>query len=62
MMQASLQIPAFTKGKPQLSALEVENTRMIANDVECVIGCVRQKFLILQGTRKGESSHQLAVY
>ena len=73
MMQASLQIPAFTKGKSQLSALEVENTRMIANEcihVECVIGCVRQKFLILQGTlpidflivRKGESSHQLAVY
>ena len=31
MMQASLQILAFTKGKSQLSALEVENTRIIAN-------------------------------
>ena len=42
MMQASLQIPAFTKGKSQLSALEVENTRTIANihiHVEHVIGC-----------------------
>jgi len=31
MMQASLHIPAFTKGKKQLSALEVEETRSIAN-------------------------------
>jgi len=70
MMQASLQIPAFTKGKSQLSALEVENTRTIANvriHVERVIGCVRQKYSILQGTlpidflivRKGESSPQV---
>jgi len=53
MMQASLHIPAFTKGKAQLSALEVENTRTIANvriHVERVIGCVRQKYSILQGT------------
>ena len=50
MMQASLLIPAFTKGKSQLSALEVENTRTIANfciHVERVIGCVRQKYSIL---------------
>ena len=64
-MQAKLHIPAFTKGKSQLSALEVENTRTIANvriHVERVIGCVRQKFKILQSTlpihyliiRKGE--------
>jgi len=70
MMQASLQIPAFTKGKTQLSALEVENTRTIANvriHVERVIGCVRQKYSILQGTlpidflivRKGKSSPQV---
>ena len=70
MMQASLQIPAFTKGKSQLSALEVENTRTIANvriHVERVIGCVRQKYSVLQGTlpidflilRKGESSPQV---
>lgn len=31
IMQASLHIPAFTKGKSQLSALEVEDTRNIAN-------------------------------
>ena len=64
-MQASLQIPAFTKGKSQLSAIEVEGTRTIANvriHVEHVIDCVRQKFSILQSTlpihfliiRKGE--------
>lgn len=53
MMQARLHIPAFTKGKSQLSAVEVENTRTIANvriHVERVIGCVRQKYAILQGT------------
>ena len=70
MMQAQLHIPAFTKGKSQLSALEVENTRTIANvwiHIERVIGCVRQKYAILQGTlpsdfltvRKGESSPQI---
>ena len=64
-MQAQLHIPAFTKGKQQLSALEVENTRTIANvriHVECVIGAVRQRYTILQATlpidflssRKGE--------
>ena len=64
-MQASLHIPSFTKGKSQLSALEAEDTRTIANVcilVERVIGCVRQKFSILQSTlliqfliiRKGE--------
>lgn len=52
-MQAKLHIPAFTKGKTQLSALEIEDTRKIANvriHVERVIGCVRQKFRILQST------------
>ena len=65
-MQATLNIPAFTKGKSQLSALEVEETRTIANvriHVERVIGAVRQRFSILQSTlpihflsiRKGET-------
>jgi len=43
MMQAQFPILAFTKGKQQLSALEVENTRTIANvriHVEHVIGSV----------------------
>ena len=70
MMQAKLHIPAFTKEKSQLSALEVENTYTIANvriHIGRVIGCVRQKYAILQGTlpidfitgRKGESSPQI---
>ena len=49
-MQAQLNIPAFTKGKNQLSALEIEETRMIKANVrihvECVIGNVRQKYPI----------------
>ena len=48
-----LHIPGFTKGKPQLLASEVESMRKIANvriHVERVIGCVRQKYGILQGT------------
>jgi len=52
-MQAKLHIPAFTRGKSQLSALEVEETRKIANvriHVERVIGAVRQKYTILQST------------
>ena len=52
-MQAALYIPSFTKGKNQLSALEIEDTRTIANvriHMERVIGCVRQKFSILQST------------
>jgi len=51
VMQAKLHIPAFTKGKSQLSAIEVEETRTIANvriHVERVIGNVRQTDSILQ--------------
>ena len=49
IMQASLRIPAFTKGKDQLSPTEVEVTRTIANvrmHVERFIGMVRQKYSI----------------
>ena len=51
--QAKLNLPAFTRGKDQLTPLEVEETRSIANvriHVERVIGCVRQKYTILSGT------------
>jgi len=47
---ARLQIPSFTKGKPQLSVLDIETTRSLANvriHVERVIGAVRQKYTIL---------------
>ena len=51
-MMAEVEIPSFTKGKSQLSPLDLENTRHIASvriHVECVIGCVRQKYGILAG-------------
>lgn len=47
---ASLHMPAFTKGRDQLTALEVEQSRAISNvriHVERVIGTVRQKYTIL---------------
>lgn len=47
-----LHIPAFTRGKLQLSAEDVHETRTIANvriHVERVIGHVRQKYTILKG-------------
>ena len=47
---ACLQIPSFTKGKPQLSPLDIETTRSLANvriHVERVIGTVHQKYTIL---------------
>lgn len=48
---AKLEIPAFTKGKSQLSALEVEKTRDLAHvriHVERVIGLVMNKYTFLQ--------------
>ena len=47
-----LYIPAFTRGKPQLSAKDVHDTRVIANvriHVERVIGHVRRQYTILSG-------------
>ena len=63
---ATLNIPAFTKGKHQLDPADVEQTRKIATvriHVERIIGLLRQKYRILQQTlptdfltcRKGES-------
>ena len=50
---AEVRIPAFTRGKKQLSALELESTRKIAHTrihVERVIGLDRNKYSILQST------------
>ena len=44
-MQASLKIPAFTRGQDQLSPKDVESTRQLANvriHIERVIGATRQ--------------------
>ena len=54
---SNLKIPAFTKGKSQLSGIEVEQTRSIANvriHVERVIGNIRQKYSILSATQPME--------
>ena len=51
--QATLKIPAFTRGKSQLMPMDVEDTRKMANvriHVERVIGLVRRKYVILQST------------
>ena len=51
---ATVKIPAFTKGKNQLSGIEVEQTRRIANiriHVERVIGNIRKKYAILSSTQ-----------
>ena len=53
MCQTKLHLPAFTKWKAQLSALEVEESCTIANvriHVEQVIGNVCQTYSILQGS------------
>ena len=53
LKQAKLSIPAFTKGKPQLDPVDVEQTRGIANvriHVEHVIDLLRRKYTILQST------------
>ena len=51
---ATLSIPAFTKGKKQLTGIEVEQTRQIANvriHVERVIGAIHQKYTFLSATQ-----------
>ena len=46
-----LKIPAFTKGKPQLSILDVETTKRIVSvriHVERVVGLLQNKYKVLQ--------------
>lgn len=49
---ARVEVPAFTRGKKQLSPLELEDTRKLASvriHVERVIGFARSKYTMLQG-------------
>ena len=51
---ATVKIPAFVRGKKQLSGIEVEQTRSLANvriHVERVIGNIRKKFSLLSNTQ-----------
>ncbi|XP_074550450.1 uncharacterized protein LOC141808040 [Halichoeres trimaculatus] len=53
LMGATLKIPAFTRGRSQLEAKDVEETRKLAHvriHVERVIGCIRSKYTILNDT------------
>ena len=53
MRQATLDIPAFTRGCDQLPAKDIEGTRKLANvriHVERVISSVRQRYPILSAT------------
>ena len=53
MYCAEVKIPPFTKGKKQLSKLEVDSAHQLAQvriHVERVIGVLRQKYSILQST------------
>ena len=50
---ARLEIPAFTRGKKQLSLQEVEYSKRLSKvriHVERVIGLLKNKFIILQST------------
>lgn len=53
MRAAEVKIPAFTRGKAQLTALEIESTRSLAHlriHVERVIGVLCSKYTILNST------------
>ncbi|XP_033727696.1 uncharacterized protein LOC117317023 [Pecten maximus] len=52
-VNGEVRIPAFTKGKDQLAAVDVESTRRLAHvriHVERVIGLVRNKYKIMHDT------------
>ena len=53
MYYAEVRIPPFTKGKKQLSKVEIDTARQLSHvriHVEGVIGTIRQKFTILHST------------
>lgn len=53
LYQCKVEIPAFTRGKKQLSMSEVQKTRELASQrihVERVIGVLRNKYTLLQDT------------
>ena len=53
-LSSALKIPAFTRVKSQLSGIEVEQTRRIANvriHIERVIGNIRKKYSLLSDTQ-----------
>lgn len=53
LLCAEVKHPPFTRGKAQLSKLEIDNSRQLSQvriHVERVIGAVRQKYMILQST------------
>ena len=66
-----LEIPSLTKGQDQMRAEDVEDTRVIANvriHVERVIGNLRKKYSILNGTlpidcllSKGDGTEKLTT-
>lgn len=50
---AHLEVPAYTKGKRQLSGMDVERSRQLARvriHVERVVGQLKKKYKILQNT------------
>ena len=54
MKLSRLELPAFTRNKTQLSAIDIEQTRNIANvriHVERVIGNIRKKYSLLSATQ-----------
>jgi hypothetical protein len=54
MKLSRLELPAFTKHKAQLNAIDIEQTRSVANvriHVERVIGNIRKKYSLLSATQ-----------
>ena len=54
MYCAQITMPAFMKGNKQLTGIDIEQTRQIANvciHIERVIGLIRQKYSLLGATK-----------